>query len=90
MSHPLLDGLDGLVGAALRERLVAARAAALAAAGGDPAHRLVARVRAVEAAVVAAMRAGVESLVAALPNEAAAPAPRPPLRRAPTPAPEVP
>ncbi|MBK3402318.1 hypothetical protein H0176_27250, partial [Methylorubrum populi] len=46
MSPPLLDGLDALVGAALRERLVAALAAALAAAAGDPAHPLVARVRA--------------------------------------------
>lgn len=46
MSPPLLDGLDALVGAALSERLVAALAAALAAAAGDPAHPLVARVRA--------------------------------------------
>lgn len=87
MSHPLLEGLDAFVGAALRQRLVEARAAALAAAGGDEAHPIVARVRAVEASVVAAMRAGVESLVAALPGEAAAPAPRPPLRRVPAPAP---
>jgi hypothetical protein len=36
VSPPLLDGLDALVGAALRERLVAALAAALAAAHPDP------------------------------------------------------
>lgn len=68
MSHPLLDGLDALVGQPLRERLVA-------------------RVRAVEASVVAVMRAGVESLVSALPGGPSAPAPRSPLRRVPAPAP---
>ena len=90
MSHPLLEGLDGLTGVALRQRLVEARAAALAAAGGDESHPLVGLVRTVEDDVVRAMREGVTALVQGMQPPTAeepvpAPAPRPPMRRVPAP-----
>jgi hypothetical protein len=99
VSYALLDGLDGLTGAALRARLVEARAAALAAAGGDESHPLVGLVRNVEATVVGAMRAGVHALVHGMhppaptvpaPAPAPVPAPRPPVRPVPVPVPPTP
>lgn len=96
MSHPLLEGLDGLKGAALRQRLIDARAAALAGAAGDESHPIAALVRTVEDQVVQAMRAGVIALVDGMqpsaaeepvPPPAPIPAPRPPMVRVPPPGP---
>lgn len=91
MSHPLLEGLDGLTGAALRQRLVEARAAALASAAGDAGHPMTDLVRDVEYRVVQAMRAGITALVQGMQPLTAeepvpAPAPRPPMVRVPAPA----
>ncbi|URD36601.1 hypothetical protein M6G65_30430 [Methylobacterium tardum] len=95
MSHPLLEGLDGLTGAALRQRLAEARAAALASAAGDAGHPMTGLVRDVEDRVVQAMRAGVIALVDGMqpatptepaPPPAPVPAPRPPMIRVPAPA----
>ncbi|UGB27565.1 hypothetical protein LPC10_08380 [Methylorubrum sp. B1-46] len=96
MPHPLLEGLDALVGAPLRERLVKARELALAASAGDTAHPAHVTLMAQQALVAAAMRAAVEAVVAALPEAAAptpaqpaaAPTPRPaPMRPVPAPGP---
>lgn len=95
MSHPLLEGLDGLTGPALRQRLVEARAAALASAGGDESHPILSLVRDVEDRVVQAMRAGVIALADGMhpatptepvPAPAPVPARRPPMIRVPAPA----
>lgn len=99
MSHPLMDGLDGLTGTALRQRLVDARAAALAAADGDAGHPLSGLVRDVEDRVVQAMRAAITALVDGMhpapptepvPAPAPIPAPRSPMRRVPAPPVPVP
>ncbi|KQO89677.1 hypothetical protein ASF36_22670 [Methylobacterium sp. Leaf90] len=92
MAHSLLDGLAGLTGPLLRDRLIAARAAAIAAAAGDKASPVYMAMLAQQDRVVAAMREAVEAIVASLPAEAPA-APEPevaspaqaPIRRAPPP-----
>ncbi|MDE4912234.1 hypothetical protein PQI07_16255 [Methylobacterium sp. 092160098-2] len=97
MSYHLLKGLDGLTGAALRQRLIEARAAALASVAGDESDPMHALVAGIEGHVVRAMRDGVHALVHAMNPPApekpapvaprpAAPAPRPPIRRVPAPA----
>lgn len=94
MPHPLLDGLDGLSGPLLRDRLIAARAAAIAAAADDKASPVYMAMLAQQDRVVAAMREAVEAIVASLPAEAPA-APEPEaaapaqaqIRRAPPPPP---
>lgn len=83
---PLLNGLDALTGAALRDRLVKARELALAASAGDTAHPAYVTLIEQQSRVVAAMRAAVEAVVAAL-RETAAPAPAQPAA-APAPRPE--
>ncbi|GJE79480.1 MULTISPECIES: hypothetical protein [Methylorubrum] len=89
-THPLLEGLDALTGAPLRDRLVKARELALAAAAGDTAHPVYVTLIEQQALVVAAMRAAVGAVVAALP-ETAAPAPvQPAAAPAPHPAPMPP